>query len=155
MKFSSTAILAATVFAAASAFTTTTTDAFTTQAPSSTVRANAVVSSVRPAFLNTQLFATTSTETDVKVNGASKTKKDVPAVPSTTSTEDLATEDEIRGLFQLWNDALATGDSRIVASRYAEGAVLLPTVSDTPRTDFDSIKDYFDAFLLQKPQGTK
>lgn len=55
----------------------------------------------------------------------------------------------------LWNNALATGDSRLVASRYAtnSGAVLLPTVSDTPRTDFDSIKDYFDAFLLKKPQG--
>jgi uncharacterized protein (TIGR02246 family) len=48
---------------------------------------------------------------------------------------------------------LATGDSRIVASRYAKDAVLLPTVSDTPRTDYDSIKDYFDAFLLKKPQG--
>jgi uncharacterized protein (TIGR02246 family) len=53
----------------------------------------------------------------------------------------------------LWNDALATGDSRIVASRYAKGATLLPTVSDIPRTDFDSIKDYFDSFLLKKPQG--
>jgi Calcium/calmodulin dependent protein kinase II association domain len=27
-------------------------------------------------------------------------------------------------------------------------------VSDIPRTDFDSIKDYFDSFLLKKPQGT-
>jgi hypothetical protein len=26
-------------------------------------------------------------------------------------------------------------------------------VSDIPRTDFDSIKNYFDAFLLKKPQG--
>jgi len=50
---------------------------------------------------------------------------------------------------------LATGDSRLVASRYAtkSGAVLLPTVSDTPRTDFNSIKNYFDAFLLKEPQG--
>eukprot|EP00536_Pseudo-nitzschia_multiseries_P005234 jgi/Psemu1/238352/estExt_Genewise1.C_950080 len=64
-------------------------------------------------------------------------------------------KDEVRALFTLWNNALATGDSRLVASRYAtkSGAVLLPTVSDTPRTDFDSIKDYFDAFLLKEPQG--
>jgi hypothetical protein len=37
----------------------------------------------------------------------------------------------VRSLFTLWNDALATGDSRIVAGRYANGATLLPTVSRT------------------------
>ena len=63
------------------------------------------------------------------------------------------TEEEVRALFSLWNSALATGDSRIVASRYTKSPVLLPTVSDTPRTDFDSVKDYFDAFLLKEPQG--
>uniref|UniRef100_A0A7S4J4T4 Calcium/calmodulin-dependent protein kinase II association-domain domain-containing protein n=1 Tax=Odontella aurita TaxID=265563 RepID=A0A7S4J4T4_9STRA len=75
--------------------------------------------------------------------------------PSTSSPVIKAvTESEIRSLFSLWNNALATGDSRIVAKRYAKEAVLLPTVSDTPRTDYASIKDYFDAFLLKEPQGT-
>jgi hypothetical protein len=65
------------------------------------------------------------------------------------------TPKQVRALFSLWNNALATGDSRLVASRYAtkSGAVLLPTVSDTPRTDFASIKDYFDGFLKKQPQG--
>jgi len=63
------------------------------------------------------------------------------------------TEDEVRALFYLWNDSLATGDSRLVAKRYAAEPVLLPTVSDTPRTDYALIKDYFDSFLLKKPQG--
>jgi uncharacterized protein (TIGR02246 family) len=62
-------------------------------------------------------------------------------------------EDEVRSLFGLWNDALQTGDSRIVAKRYSKDGILLPTISDTPRTDFDGIKDYFDAFLLNKPDG--
>jgi len=65
-------------------------------------------------------------------------------------------KEEVRALFNLWNDALATGDSRIVASRYSSsdaGTCLLPTVSDEPRTDFDGIKDYFDAFLKKQPQG--
>jgi uncharacterized protein (TIGR02246 family) len=62
-------------------------------------------------------------------------------------------EKEVRALFELWNDALATGDSKIVASRYTKAPVLLATVSDTPRRDFDSVKDYFDAFLLKQPQG--
>mmetsp|Transcript_52923 Transcript_52923/g.128362 ORF Transcript_52923/g.128362 Transcript_52923/m.128362 type:complete len:624 (+) Transcript_52923:209-2080(+) len=146
MKFSSTAVFAATVFAAVSL-----TEAFTSTARAPLAPAAAVVSSVRPAFLptskNTQLFAATTT---TESKPAAATKKD----SKTKTSSGLATEDEIRGLFSLWNDALATGDSKIVASRYADAAVLLPTVSDTPRTDFDTIKDYFDAFLLQKPQGT-
>jgi hypothetical protein len=35
-----------------------------------------------------------------------------------TSTD--ITEKEVRALFELWNSALATGDSRIVASRYTK-----------------------------------
>ena len=71
----------------------------------------------------------------------------------------LKTDDDVRGLFKLWNDALATGDSRLVAARYSttqspsHTALLLPTVSDTPRTTYESIRDYFDAFLLRQPQG--
>lgn len=70
------------------------------------------------------------------------------------ATKETLTEDEVKGLFSLWNDALATLDSDTVTKRYSKNAVLLPTVSDTPRTDYDTIKDYFDGFLLKKPQGT-
>lgn len=70
-----------------------------------------------------------------------------------TAEAEPITEEEVRSMFSLWNNALATGDSRLVAKRYAEDAVLLPTVSDVPRTDYALIKDYFDNFLLKKPQG--
>jgi uncharacterized protein (TIGR02246 family) len=70
---------------------------------------------------------------------------------STTSTS--ISEKEVQGLFSLWNDALATLDSDKVAKRYSKNALLLPTVSDIPRNDYDSIKDYFDNFLKSKPQG--
>ena len=63
-------------------------------------------------------------------------------------------EEECKDLFYLWNDALATLDADTVAKRYASNAVLLPTVSDEPRTDYDSIKDYFVSFCQKKPQGT-
>jgi uncharacterized protein (TIGR02246 family) len=63
------------------------------------------------------------------------------------------TQEEVRNLFQLWNSALATEDPDAVASRYAKQAVLLPTVSDVPRTDYALIKDYFVGFLKKKPQG--
>lgn len=65
----------------------------------------------------------------------------------------VISESEVRGLFDLWNDALLTGDSDAVTRRYAKGAVLLPTVSDVPRTTYAGIKDYFDHFLELKPSG--
>lgn len=76
-------------------------------------------------------------------------KSDTIEIPPPASIS----EGQVRSLFYLWNDALATGDSRIVAKRYSSDPILLPTVSDEPRTDFDSIKDYFDNFLKLKPQG--
>jgi uncharacterized protein (TIGR02246 family) len=59
----------------------------------------------------------------------------------------------IANLFQHWNAALATGDPRKVADRYAKDAVLLPTVSNKVRTDRAGIVDYFTHFLQSKPQG--
>ena len=38
------------------------------------------------------------------------------------------TEDEVRSLFSLWNNALATLDPVKVAKRYAKQGVLLPWV---------------------------
>ena len=45
---------------------------------------------------------------------------------------------------------MATEDPDAVAKRYSSNAVLLPTVSDVPRTDYDLIKDYFVNFLQKK-----
>ena len=60
---------------------------------------------------------------------------------------------EVNDLFTLWNDALATLDPDAVAKRYAKETILLPTVSDTPRKDYDTIKAYFVDFLKKEPQG--
>mmetsp|Transcript_77572 Transcript_77572/g.225138 ORF Transcript_77572/g.225138 Transcript_77572/m.225138 type:complete len:355 (-) Transcript_77572:45-1109(-) len=65
----------------------------------------------------------------------------------------LVDKSQVQNLFHLWNDALDTLDPDAVAARYAKEAVLLPTVSDTPRTDYDSIRDYFVDFLKLEPQG--
>lgn len=78
------------------------------------------------------------------------------AAPSGSGSSDATVlpDDDVRGLFHLWNDALATLDPDQVASRYSKAPCLLPTVSDTPRTDYDSIKAYFVDFLKKEPQGT-
>eukprot|EP00560_Eucampia_antarctica_P006875 CAMPEP_0197829962 /NCGR_PEP_ID=MMETSP1437-20131217/6516_1 /TAXON_ID=49252 ORGANISM="Eucampia antarctica, Strain CCMP1452" /NCGR_SAMPLE_ID=MMETSP1437 /ASSEMBLY_ACC=CAM_ASM_001096 /LENGTH=125 /DNA_ID=CAMNT_0043432005 /DNA_START=28 /DNA_END=402 /DNA_ORIENTATION=+ len=59
---------------------------------------------------------------------------------------------QIKNLFHLWNDALATGDPSAVANRYSKNAVLLPTASDIPRTNKDLITNYFESLLKRKPQ---
>lgn len=64
-----------------------------------------------------------------------------------------ASEAEIAALFDRWNASLATRDPRRVAANYAQGAVLLPTVSNLPRTSPALIEDYFTTFLKSKPQG--
>ena len=56
-------------------------------------------------------------------------------------------------LFNKWNDALQTGSAKNVAALYADDAVLLPTVSNVPRTTTAEIEDYFHHFLEKKPFG--
>ncbi|MDL5202856.1 SgcJ/EcaC family oxidoreductase [Streptomyces sp. ALI-76-A] len=85
------------------------------------------------------------------------------AVATVTAGVSLAGQDSpqraskarIAGLFDTWNAALQTGDSRKVADLYAKDAVLLPTVSNQIRTDRAEIVDYFDHFLQNKPVGKK
>jgi uncharacterized protein (TIGR02246 family) len=64
-----------------------------------------------------------------------------------TSAQDIA------ALFDRWNAALATLDPDKVVALYAPEAVLLPTVSNKPRTTHEEIRDYFVHFLAKKPQG--
>ena len=74
-------------------------------------------------------------------------------MPEGIVTAEPITEKEVRGLFDLWNGALATKNPEKVAARYSKQGVLLPTVSDVPRTDNPGIVDYFTNFLKLEPQG--
>jgi hypothetical protein len=60
---------------------------------------------------------------------------DEQPVETEEAMNDDITEEEVRSLFTLWNDALAGMQSF------------------TARTDFDFIKDYFENFLLRNPKG--
>lgn len=62
-------------------------------------------------------------------------------------------EAQIAALFDRWNGSLATHDPDKVATNYAPDAVLLPTVSNTPRTTPAGIREYFVHFLEAHPQG--
>lgn len=64
-----------------------------------------------------------------------------------------ATQQLAEDLFNTWNDALQMGNAKIVTALYAEDAVLLPTVSNLPRTTPAEIEDYFTHFLEKQPFG--
>jgi hypothetical protein len=72
---------------------------------------------------------------------------------SLQTKQPVLSDQEVRDLFGLWNDALATLDPSEVAKRYSKQAILLPTVSDEPRTSEERITEYFVNFLKNKPQG--
>jgi uncharacterized protein (TIGR02246 family) len=75
----------------------------------------------------------------------------VAAAPA--QPERLPTNHEVTGLFDSWNQTLATGNPELVADRYAPDAVLEPTVSNVVRTDRAGIVDYFEHFLENKPKS--
>jgi uncharacterized protein (TIGR02246 family) len=64
-----------------------------------------------------------------------------------------ASEPEIAALFERWNDSLKTLDPDRVVANYASDGVLLPTVSNEPRSTPAAIRDYFVKFLKNAPQG--
>ena len=79
----------------------------------------------------------------------------LPALAQGTTAPNCAAADQrqIAALFDRWNASLATLDPDKVVANYAPDAVLLPTVSNQPRTDPQQIRDYFVKFLKSGPQG--
>lgn len=65
-----------------------------------------------------------------------------------------AARQEIAELFNIWNDALQTGDAKKVAALYAENATLLPTFSKEMRQTPEEIEEYFKIFLKLHPKGS-
>ena len=60
---------------------------------------------------------------------------------------------QVASLFDRWNASLRTLDADKVTANYAADGVLLPTVSNDPRTTPAQIHDYFVKFLKSEPQG--
>ena len=77
----------------------------------------------------------------------------LPVQAEVTMTCTKTSAQEIAALFDRWNASLATLDPDKMAALYAPDAVLLPTVSNKPRTNHEEIRDYFVHFLEKKPQG--
>lgn len=63
------------------------------------------------------------------------------------------TPKKIAALFDRWNNSLKTKNPEKVAANYAADAILLPTLSNIPRTNHAQIIDYFTSFLKANPVG--
>jgi len=72
--------------------------------------------------------------------------------PAQMSCEQV-TQAQIEAQFDRFNRAWATKSPDTVTSLFARNAVLLPTVSNQPRTDAAGIRDYFEKFLAGSPQA--
>ena len=70
-----------------------------------------------------------------------------------TQTCTPVTKEQVAGLFDRWNASLQTKNPDEVVKHYAPDAVLLPTVSNKPRTTPYEIRDYFVHFLEKSPKG--
>lgn len=64
------------------------------------------------------------------------------------------TQAQVEAQFDRFNAAWATRNPDTVTRLFSRSAVLLPTVSNRPRTDHASIRDYFVGFLRSAPVGT-
>jgi uncharacterized protein (TIGR02246 family) len=80
----------------------------------------------------------------------------IPAAASAQSTQQCAavSKEQVADLFDRWNESLQTKNPEAVVKNYAEDAVLLPTVSNKPRTNHKEIAGYFEHFLQKNPKGS-
>ena len=79
----------------------------------------------------------------------------IPAAASAQESQTCAavTPPQVAALFDRWNASLQTRNPDEVVKNYAADAVLLPTVSNKPRTNPEEIRDYFVHFLEKSPKG--
>ena len=77
-----------------------------------------------------------------------------PAAFAATKSCPTVSPADVESQFTAFNAAWATRDPDKVTALFAPSAVLLATVSNTPRTTPTAVRDYFVSFLKNSPQAT-
>lgn len=77
----------------------------------------------------------------------------LPALASSAVACAAIDNAQVEALFERWNAALRSGEPQAVSALYSDDALLLPTLSATPRETPTGITDYFTTFLSQAPEG--
>ena len=65
----------------------------------------------------------------------------------------MGEEKEVEAQFDLWNEAIQSGDPDRVVALYAEDAILIPTLSAKVRRNQAEKREYFVHFLSKSPVG--
>ena len=102
----------------------TTTSAFAPNRALPAVRIAQPTNALNEVVIVGRAPATSSRDSSLSLFGSRWRKARKFNAPAKAGGADI-TEKEVRALFELWNSALATGDSRIVASRYTKVRVIL------------------------------
>ena len=73
--------------------------------------------------------------------------------PAVDNSCHLTSEEGVAGLFERWNESLATSNAgEVVMKNYAENAIFLSTYSDKPRLTQKERYDYYTEILKRHPQ---
>ncbi|ROQ31040.1 uncharacterized protein (TIGR02246 family) [Frondihabitans sp. PhB188] len=75
------------------------------------------------------------------------------AAPAQLVSHGVSTQEQSAALFDQWNAALATGDSKKVNALYSSDALLLPTVAAEMFDTSSERTGYFTHFLENNPSG--
>lgn len=73
------------------------------------------------------------------------------AAQAKTEPCEAVSKAQIEAEFTKFNAAWATKNPDTVTALFTKEPVLLPTLSNTPRTTYDGVKDYFVHFLAKSP----
>ena len=85
---------------------------------------------------------------------ASQLKRNNPDILPAQKASCVATSKmKIAELFERWEKSLSTKDQEVVAGNYDDDAILLPTLSNFPRTTHEEIREYFEEFLEKSPHA--
>lgn len=63
-------------------------------------------------------------------------------------------EEQVVSFFNQWNEAVKAKNLDAVVANYADNAVLLPTLSNIPRTNHAELRAYFTQFFKKNPSAT-
>jgi uncharacterized protein (TIGR02246 family) len=75
------------------------------------------------------------------------------AAPATPEVCVKPSKSQVEKFFDNWNAALQTRDPKTIIALYAEDGVLLPTLSNIPRTNHQELENYFNDFVKKHPSG--
>jgi len=108
---------------------------------------------LRRAFIEVRQTPNKNNDNSLGTSGSSSEEGTAPRPRNENMPgPDDATDEKVRSVFVLYNNALATRNAKIVAKRYAKDAVLLPSANGEALMDPQAIEQFYEQYLQEQPQ---